>query len=370
MLERRKIVDLWRNGQGRTLVTLVHAEGSSYRHPGARLLTAAGSSGHAGTISGGCLEAEVVRRAAWIVRENAVVERYSMAFDDTADIPFGLGCGGTVDLLFEPLVTDEADALMHALAASLQGRESSVVSFLPDGSRPLRRLILDATGEVIFASSGLSADKVECARRMQPGRVYEGRFVERLDAPQTLFVFGAGDDAKPLAEMAALLGWSVTVADGRAHLAQAQRFPQAHRVMHIPHSRVDELGISVKDSIVLMTHSYEQDRELLTRILPLRPRYLGLLGSRHRSSVLVSEAAAKLGWSVNACCERLFAPVGLDIGGDGPEAIALAIIAEVQSVRHGRIGSRRRLTPTEVAHQIETGGASLYLQAHCALSAG
>ena len=82
------------------LVTLVRAEGSSYRKPGARLLTIGGE--YAGTISGGCLEAEVLKKAAWAVRSGALVERYSTTFDDTSDIPYGLGCGGTVDLLLEP----------------------------------------------------------------------------------------------------------------------------------------------------------------------------------------------------------------------------------------------------------------------------
>ena len=105
-MERRLIVDLWRQGGAAALVTLVRAAGSSYRRPGARLLIG-GSGVHAGTISGGCLEAEVVRKAAWLVRDGALVEQYSTLFDDTAEVPFGLGCGGVVDLLIEPTGTAE-----------------------------------------------------------------------------------------------------------------------------------------------------------------------------------------------------------------------------------------------------------------------
>ena len=123
----------------------------------------------------------------------------------------------------------------------------------------------------------------------------EGIFVERMVAPQRLFVLGAGDDAKPLVSMAALLGWSVTVMDGRAHLARPERFPEAERVRGRSSGSADVLGIRPEDAVVLMTHSYEQDRELLAAVLPLRPRYLGLLGARHRSSLLVSEVAARLG---------------------------------------------------------------------------
>jgi xanthine/CO dehydrogenase XdhC/CoxF family maturation factor len=94
-----------------------------------------------------------------------------------------------------------------------------------------------------------------------------------------------------------------------------------------------------------------------------------LLGARHRTSLLVSEAAAALGRSVAECCERVFAPVGLDLGGDGPEAIALAVVAEVQAWRQGRLGASRRLTAQDVAAHVAEGGASRYLQTQCAIGA-
>jgi len=372
MIERRQIVELWRaaagkaGGQSGVLVTLVLAEGSSYRRPGARLLV--GLAGNAGTLSGGCLDAEVVRKAPWMVRAGAKVERYSMLFDDTAEIPYGLGCGGTVELLFEPADAPEGHALLEAMEASLAGRESTVVSFLPSDGRTLRRLVVDADGVEIFRSAGLSDEKVSCARRLVPGEEYEGRFVERLTAPQRLFVLGAGEDARPLVELATAVGFAVTVADGRPQMARAERFPRAKRVVVLDEDGAGErLGISSEDAVVLMTHSYEQDRALLVATLPLAPKYLGLLGARHRSSLLVSEAAAMLGRTVAECCERLFAPVGMDLGGDGPEAIALAIVAEVHGVCHGKLGSSLRLSAEDVAEQVRKGGASRYLQVQCGI---
>jgi xanthine dehydrogenase accessory factor len=367
MMERRQIVTLWKREPAGVLVTLVGVEGSSYRRPSARLLAGAGAAGHAGTISGGCLETEVIRRAGWIARDHAAVERYATTFDDTADIPFGLGCGGTVDLLFEPVAHPEGAALMQAMAESLEGRESTVVSFLPGDGRTLRRVIFDASGEVLFASPALSQHKIDCARGLSAGSAYEGRFVESLQAPQRLFVLGAGEDAKPLVDMAALLGWIVVVADGRSQLATTARFPRADRVSVLRTPGGEGLGIGPRDAVILMTHSYEQDRALLAGILPIGPRYLGLLGSRHRSSILLAEAAAMLGRTVESCCDRIFAPVGMDLGGDGPEAIALAIVAEVQASATGRIGGSRRLSAAEIAAQIELGGSSKYLQAQCAL---
>jgi xanthine dehydrogenase accessory factor len=364
MRERREIVRLWQQEGGAVLVTLVRAEGSSYRQVGARLLLKADGV-YIGTISGGCLETEVVRKAAWMVREGAVVERYSTMFDDTAEVPFGLGCGGVVDLLLEPAETPECRALMAAMETALRGETSTVVTWLPGLGKGLRRAVFGAGGAVLFASEGLSSAKIDCARGLKSGREYEGRFVERMAAPQRLFVLGAGDDAKPLVSMAALLGWSVTVADGRSQLARAERFPEAERVVVL--AGMESLGIHTDDAVVLMTHSYEQDRELLAALLPIAPRYLGLLGARHRSSLLVSEAALTIGRSVEECCERLYAPVGLDLGGDGPEAIALAVIAEAQACCMGKLGASRRLSAEDVAMHVSEGGASRYLQVQCAL---
>jgi xanthine dehydrogenase accessory factor len=369
MKERRQIVRRWQQGGAIVLVTLVRAEGSSYRQPGARLLLGADGA-YAGTISGGCLETEVVRKAGWMVRDGAVVERYSTLFDDTAEVPFGLGCGGVVDLLMEPTQTLECRALMAAMEGSLGGEETTVLTWLPRKGRGLARGVLTGSGDFRFASEGLTESELVAARRevLQQGNIESAGgeiFVERMAVPQRLFVLGAGDDAKPLVSMAALLGWSVTVADGRAQLARAERFPEAERVVVLNGS--DALEVRSEDAVVLMTHSYEQDRELLAAVLPMAPRYFGLLGARQRSSLLVSEVAAMTGRSVADCCERLYAPVGLDLGGDGPEAIALAVIAEAQACCMGKLGSSRRLSPEDVARHVREGSASRYLQMQCAL---
>jgi xanthine dehydrogenase accessory factor len=371
MVERRQILQLAGELTGRVagrgdasvLVTLVRAEGSSYRQTGARLLAGAGR--WAGTISGGCLEAEVVKKAAWSVRGGAVVERYSTRFDDTAEIPYGLGCGGTVDLLLEPSETAEFQALMGAMEASVRGERRRVLTWLPAGGERLRRVVLADEEGAVYRSDGLGAAEIDAALLGAMREVFD----EWLTPPQRLVVLGAGDDAKPVVRMAALLGWDVTVVDGRSHLARAERFPEAERVVATTPAEIAGLRIKADAAVVLMTHSYEQDREWLAAALPLSPRYLGVLGARHRSSLLVSEAAAMAGLSVAECCARIYAPVGLDLGGDGPEAIALAVIAEVQACCMGRLGKSRRLSAANVAEQIERGGASRYLQAQCAVDA-
>jgi xanthine/CO dehydrogenase XdhC/CoxF family maturation factor len=292
-------------------------------------------------------------------------------FDDTAEVPFGLGCGGVVDLLLEPGDTPECCALMSALEGSLAGEQLTVLTWLPDADGEFARAVLAANGDFIFASERLAeSELVEARAGVLRGDWVEnmppGIFVERIGAPQRLFVLGAGDDAKPLVSMGALLGWSVIVMDGRMQLARAERFPEAERVV-VAYNSIDAREIRPEDAVVLMTHSYEQDRELLATVLPLQPKYLGLLGARHRSALLVSEVAVKLGWTVAACCERIYAPVGLDLGGDGPEAIALAVIAEVQACCTGKVGTSRRLSAEDVARHIREVGLSHYLKAQCAL---
>lgn len=352
LAERRQIVELWKHGQAAALATLVGVTGSSYRRPGARLIIASDGT-YAGAISGGCLEAEVLRKARWLVREGACLQRYSTLFDDTADIPYGLGCGGTVDVLLEPAGTPEFELLMTALDGSLQGRTHHVMTQLPGHASKLRRRVRVGPEHGPFEP------------HEQTGADEPGWFSETLMPPQRLLVFGAGDDAQPLVRMAVLLGWTVVVVDSRQQWARTERFPEAQLVLHTYDTAA--LEIVETDAAVVMTHSYEQDRACLTSLLPRSPRYLGLLGARHRSALLLSEAAATLGWELQDACEKVFAPIGLDIGGDGAEAIALAIVAEIQACLESRLPAVRRMTPESVAVQLANGSAARYLQTRCAV---
>ncbi|WP_419805020.1 XdhC family protein [Terriglobus sp.] len=355
--ERRKIVEIWRGGRAAALATLVAVEGSSYRRPGARLLVAK-DGGYAGSISGGCLEAEVVRKARWLVRDGAAVQHYSTAMDDASEIPYGLGCGGSVEVLLEPAGTPEFQILMDALARSLEGETSEIDTTLPAEGRALSRVVRTiATG----ITSGTVASDTD-SDQAEP-EIYS----ERIEPPQRVLVFGAGDDAHPLANMADLLGWRVIVVDGRANMARPERFPAAERVVVADPDAPLGFPILPNDFAVVMTHSYEQDRAWLHRLLPARLQYLGLLGARHRSALLAGEIAALLAWPLQEVCDRLRAPVGLDLGGDGAEAIALAIIAEMQACAAHRPILSRRMTPAIVAEQIAQGSDTRRYETQCAL---
>ena len=360
---------MWQEGAASVLVTLVRTQGSSYRQPGARLLLG-NHGGYAGTLSGGCLEAEVLRKATWSTRDGAVLQKYSTMFDSTDDIPFGLGCGGIVDLLLEPATTPEFRALLSAMERAIAGEESVVLTWFPEGRRTLERAIFSPDGKVLFSSESLTESVLNHAKAsalygLSP--LSEDIFVERLVAPQRLVVLGAGDDAKPLVSMGALLGWTIQVMDGRPQLAKAERFPEAECVSVLHSPAFDLRGIKPNDAVVLMTHSYEQDRDLLATALPLRPSYLGILGARHRTSSLISDVAAKTGWSVEECCRQIQAPVGLNLGGDGPEVIALAVIAEIQACRTGQLANSRKLSREDVESYLQDGSAAHYRETTCAL---
>ncbi len=382
--ERRDVVALCRDAgaSGGVLFSLVGVTGSSYRRPGAHMVLLADGR-TAGTLSGGCLEAELLRRAAWTVRDGAVVEQFSTAFDDTAEIPYGLGCGGTVDILAEPLRTPRAVALLDALQATLHGDARTILTALPGSgeigaSGKLGRVVLDGTGAVLFASESFTEESTaqllraaggHYARAEMFGVSPDGVFVEHLRPAQRLIIFGAGDDAKPLARLGAEMGLAIVLVDSRAQHARRERFPVAEAVLC--ERSASAVPVTSADAVVLMTHSYEQDRRLLAELLPLAPRYLGLLGARHRSALLLNEAASQAGISLAEALERTHAPIGLELGGDGPEAVALAIMAELQHTLAGAQSAaiKRRLTLAQAQHLLLDGSPLVYPRETCALYA-
>lgn len=375
MVERDAIVEHWRNRRDTSaiLATLVRVEGSSYRRPGARMYIHA--TGYAGAISGGCLEGNVVRKAAWIARNGPAIETYSTLFDEilddsdaaaTREIPYGLGCGGVLDILLEPGTLPETDAMLRALEAAQHGETLYTATVLPSsasGSIPFARVIVrpdDArpNDSIVFSSSHLSMEtrsQLASLARMGKhpdtvsialGNAMQNVFFEPILPPQRLVIFGAGEDARPLARMAHLLGWSVAIADGRPRLAQATRFPEAEQVLVLNEAaaNLEQLRLSNRDVVAVLTHSFQQDKNLIRRLLPLELRYLGLLGAHHRSRVLLTEVGQQLGWTPEQCLRRVHTPIGLDLGSDSPETVALAIIAEIQSVIHEKHAAPRRMS--------------------------
>ncbi len=342
-------------GEDVVLATVVKVEHSAYRRPGARMLVCADGQ-HAGTVSGGCLEAEIVRKAWWLTSGGApVVCRYDTSAGAEAEWTFGLGCNGAVHILLEHIrpqspqwtwLQDIALQRQPGACAVVIGRTG--VSYLdvgqrlfvaPDGTRS-GRLDDSALQERVFAD--LATVLAEGGSRVCCYHANGGEaefFLEVLAPPPHLVIFGAGHDAVPLVHIAAELGWMITVADARSHFARPARFARADQVSILDLDEVIASSGMTRDSVaVIMTHSYEQDQRILAQLLEVPPRYLGQLGPRSRTERLLEELGARSKAQKLVESGVLHYPVGLDIGADAPEEVALAILAEIKAALGGYTG--------------------------------
>ncbi|WP_426754574.1 XdhC family protein [Myxococcus sp. Y35] len=333
------------------LATVVAVAGSAYRRPGARMLM--GEDGWlAGGISGGCLEADIVRKAFFWTAQGPRLLRYDSTSDSAEDegaFSFALGCNGVVDVLLERCEAGAEEALTFAAQAREAGRRAVVATVYRGPSNTVgSRLLLRDDGTEAGSLSGALRDAVREAAReaLDAGRTWSGPcggadvLVEVVDPPHPLVLFGSGFDVVPVVNQAASLGWHVTVVADRTAQSLRNRFPRAHAV--VPAKAPDApnaVPLSPRTLAVLMTHSLPQDRELLARLLPRPLRYLGVLGPRSRTDRLLAELPTA---PTPAQLEKLHAPVGLDLGAEGAEEIALAIIAELQAVVAGREGGKLR----------------------------
>jgi xanthine/CO dehydrogenase XdhC/CoxF family maturation factor len=379
MTDLERILPQWREleaaGAEYVLATVVAVEGSSYRRPGARMLIAQDGR-RMGTVSGGCLEAEVASRAWWLTTNGPVVERYSTAEDD-GERPYGSGCGGVVSILLERSAT--ARPLLMALEAAFNRRDALAIATVLDGPRAGHRAFAGlATGvtDPLAASrdewllkeeraafdsgacgalESLAASALECREPEERTVRLDGQptraWADYRAARPGLWIFGAGDDAQPLVRLARELGWFVAVADGRSHLATRARFAAADEVIaldsaQIPECASPQLDFRTTDAAVLMTHSFEQDSRMLATLFALhRPlAYIGVLGPQRRTRELLAEAARMLDLAgptddrVERWLMQIHAPTGLDLGAETPTAIALSILAEVQQALHSGTG--------------------------------
>ena len=352
-------------GERCALATVVSVEGSSYRRPGARMLVCE-SGASTGTISAGCLEADVVEHAKRVMRAGkAVLVEYDTASTgEEMAWGLGLGCNGVVRVLVEPL---DADSLyVEALRRSCEGRTdaapvqvATVYGHTPSSLAAARietgaRLFIYEGGEVgrenlpDELASLIEGDVSAPSRAGMSGtRLYEVDgttvkvFVETLLPPISLVIFGAGHDALPVVEPARRLGWQTEVVDPQARPASLSRFAAAdHVTLARPGDVAAQVTVTPRTLTLLMSHNYSHDLELLKFLLASPARYIGVMGPRKRTERMLSELAAgdeafRLGEEDK---ERLYSPAGLDIGANSPAEIALSIIAEMRAVLDGRRG--------------------------------
>jgi xanthine/CO dehydrogenase XdhC/CoxF family maturation factor len=355
MTDLEHILPLWNeleaSGADYVLATVVAVEGSSYRRPGARMLLAQDGR-RAGTVSGGCLEAEVAKRAWWLTSEGPVVERYSTLEDD-GDLPYGSGCGGVVYILLERRRT--ASPLIHALKSAFDVRQPLAIAVVLEGphigKRSFARLrpaveistINSASAPFLQAVADEALERrTSFEERIQIDGKATRAWADYRAARPGLWIFGAGDDAKPLLRLARELGWFVAVADGRSHLATQSRFRAAAEVRSLTISELPgsvDLQVLPTDAAVLMTHSFEQDSHILAALLndenEFPCAYVGVLGPQRRTREALAEAARLRGITPETDCieswlAQLHAPTGIDLGADTSASIALSILAEIQ----------------------------------------
>ncbi|HEX3684482.1 MAG TPA: XdhC family protein [Bryobacteraceae bacterium] len=322
MKETQQILDLWsvaeRAGESAVLATVVKTHGSSYRLPGARLLlTRTGQ--RAGSISGGCLEDDLIKKAWWLTESGPVIRRYDTTPEGEIASGYGLGCNGVVYVLLERVVPGRAEILDLLREVRATRRAKTVAHVLEPAARAGERLVLDDPGAGVLQD--LEA------------------FIEILAPPVHLLIFGAGDDAVPLADTAKYLGWRVSVFDGRAHYARRERFPDVDELIARPPAKsAAAVSIDPWTVAVLMSHSYSQDLEAVRELSSKPLRYLGILGPRKRSMQLLADT----GLDPLRLMPALHSPMGLDIGADGPHQVALAVAAEIQAALNGRPGGLLR----------------------------
>jgi len=329
MREIEQILQLWqqarKSGQPAVLATVVRTQGSSYRLPGARLLLLQDGR-RAGSISGGCLEGDLLTKGWWLTGNGPIIRHYDTnAEGEIGTGGFGLGCNGIIDVLVER-ITPENPGILEALEEVRVTR------------RPLT--FYHGIDPETFVGTRLIPERsVPAGETAQPEVTDSQVFVETLMPPIRLLIFGAGEDAIPLTEVASYLGWRIHVYDGRAQYARPHRFPCAEQVTVRPLGSVDALPIDAWTVAVLMTHSYTQDLDILRQLAASSvPRYVGILGPRKRTIQLFDDAKlnfVQLG-------EVLHSPMGLDIGADGPDQVALAVTAEIQAVLNRRTGGLLR----------------------------
>jgi xanthine/CO dehydrogenase XdhC/CoxF family maturation factor len=340
-------------GQPLALATIVSVRGSTYRRPGARLLVERAGR-QTGNISGGCLEGDVAVVAGEVMDQGTPrVMMYDLTADDDAVWGLGLGCNGAIEVFVEPIGAD--DLLWKAAdAASGDGGPVAVVTVIEGaGGTPAGRRLLvwpDGRAEGTLGDARLEADAARLAEaalhdlraRTQTLESVAGPvrvFVEPLHPPYRLVVCGAGHDAIPVVRLASQLGWRVLVVDRREAFLTSERFPGAAGFVL---TEFPDAGRVVptdeRTYVLIMTHNYIHDRDLLRAFLPTAAGYLGMLGPRARTEKIVRELEDA---GVEISPERrsqIYGPVGLDVGSETPDEIALAALAEILAVARGRQG--------------------------------
>lgn len=323
------------------LATIVAVEGSAYRRPGGKLLlTAEGET--VGTLTAGCLRDRIVETGLAVLEDGSPrLTDFDLADDDTWDL--ATGCDGRIDVLFEPI-----DAQIRDAFSTVADRRPVTIVTAVESSDPAV-----AVGDRLVRSGGestgsLSAGAVPsvpdgAATRTETVETTGGTvtvLVDPIEPPPRLLVFGSRPDLRPVAWLGRAIGFEVLVASPRGGSATAEAFPSANEVVACHPTDLPEY-VDAWTYPVVLSHNAVDDRLAVDALLTdSTASYVGLLGSRDRTERLLDAIEADGTDLTDAQLDRLSAPVGLDVGGDGPTAVALSVVSEIHAVHHDRAGGR------------------------------
>ncbi|HUS28842.1 MAG TPA: XdhC family protein [Kofleriaceae bacterium] len=341
---------LRRKGESHLIATVVRTQGSAYRGPGARMLLT-----HfrwlTGSVSGGCLEGDIASKGWWRTRDGEpVVVTYDSrtpehADDDDVRSAFGLGCDGVVEVMLErgntPGRIDPLEVADRCYRTQKRGAVATVIHSRVNGVKIGHRVAVlvgsDAQADASLDDVLRIAMAADCKAAIASGesviRTYNSErgsvdvFVEAILPPPRVFIFGTGHDVVPLVSILKTLGWDISVCTSQPRVSTRQRFIGVADELLVGTraeiaARIDECDCAVA---LVMSHNYETDRENVGMLLGTSARYIGVLGPRNRTAKLFSDLQVQPD-------SRVHAPVGLQLGAETPQEIALAIAAEVQSV--------------------------------------
>ena len=348
------------------LATVVRVRGSSYRSPGARMLIT-DDGRWVGSISGGCLEGDALRKARQVMADNKpMTVTYDTREESNQNLGIGLGCNGVIDVLIEPL-DDNPDKnpvkLFESFAESVQPLAMATIFSGSYGTGEKQLMSPDQNKISTFTNPRLAEiitidlslvfeTKKSEAKSYKIDQAEFDVFIELIQPTISLVIFGGGFDARPVSELAKSLGWNVSVTDECvAHIAPIF-FPTADKLSLCQREFIDrDFNITAYTACVLMSHNYEYDREVLKKLIKTETPYIGILGPRKRFDKMQVEFSNQ---SIQLSPEdylRIHSPIGLDIGAEAPDEIAVSIIAEIQSKFANRSGGFLKYHPGPIHHR-------------------
>jgi len=358
-------------GKQSALATVVHLEGSSYRRPGARMLIT--DDGQlTGAISGGCLEGDALQKALLVMsHKKSRIVTYDTMDEDEATLGVGLGCNGVIQVLIEPIDPQDPDNQVSFLRQVIAERQKSVLvtMFSLEDKKADQKgtiLLLEENGGTRIKSidphllQHLKEDTAVSFSQQKSsfhnyvsGNESLTAFIEYIPPVISVVIIGAGNDVFPLVDMAEILGWETRVVDGRASYASKDRFTKSCQVLvSKPEYVLDQIPVDQYTVFLLMTHNYNYDLAMLRALLPKILMYVGVLGPRKKLDRMLDDLKNEGIHPTENQMSFIYGPVGLDIGAETAEEIALSIIAEIKSVYSGRNGQSLRLSG-DVIHSRE-----------------